>query len=134
MTNASLIRELLRTGFGHNRNMDAKTQNAYLIKLVTDLRSSLKNNPDLDIHAKAVTLIVANTLWDAYIKTGNVFCLIFECNLGSKHYLYEMSALLEFIFDCCSNVFIAAILLMRVYTLLGNMDRIVALFNQLDIK
>lgn len=45
-----------------------------------------------------------------------------------------MAAFLEFIFDRCSNVYIAAIVLMRVYTILGNMSRIVALFNQLDIK
>jgi hypothetical protein len=45
-----------------------------------------------------------------------------------------LAAILEFIFDRCSNVFISAILLVRIYTLLGNMNRIVALFNQLDVK
>lgn len=34
----------------------------------------------------------------------------------------------------CSNAYIAAVLLMRVYTILGGMNRIVTLFNQLDIK
>lgn len=48
--------------------------------------------------------------------------------------MYELTALLEFIFDRCPNVFIAALVLMRIYTKIGGINRIVALYNQLDIK
>lgn len=65
-----MIRELLRTGFGHYHQLDIKKRREYLTKLVTDLRDNAKDSFDLDTHAKAVTLIVANLLWDTYIETG----------------------------------------------------------------
>jgi hypothetical protein len=48
--------------------------------------------------------------------------------------LHELAALLELIFARCPNIFIAALILMRTYTVLGGINRIVFLFNQLDIK
>ena len=48
--------------------------------------------------------------------------------------LYELAVALEFIFDRCPNVYVAGLLLMRVYCVLGNMQRVISLFNRLDIK
>jgi hypothetical protein len=45
-----------------------------------------------------------------------------------------LAALLEFILDRCPKVYITAVLLIRIYIALGNMNRIIALSNQLDIK
>jgi hypothetical protein len=71
MSNAFFIRELLRTGFGFYRRLDIKQRQEFLIKLASNLRATnSKDSPDLDTHAKATTLIVANVLWDSYTETG----------------------------------------------------------------
>ncbi|KAI6183216.1 hypothetical protein M3Y97_00465100 [Aphelenchoides bicaudatus] len=116
------IRELLQTAFGFHRQKSVSERTQYALKLVGSLNSNAENDTHLDQHAKSVTLIISNVFWDNYIETG------------SNQHLYELTALLEFIFDRCPNVFIAALVLMRIYTKIGGINRIVALYNQLDIK
>ncbi|KAI6227278.1 hypothetical protein M3Y99_01272200 [Aphelenchoides fujianensis] len=113
-----VLREQLRTGFGFYARMDAAERRAVALELLNVLRKQDTATPDLEDFAKNI----ANLLWEVYAETIN------------RNYLYEAAVMLEYVIDRCPNVYVAGLLLMRIYSVLGNMQRIMTLFNKLDIK
>ncbi|KAI6192435.1 hypothetical protein M3Y99_01938100 [Aphelenchoides fujianensis] len=117
-----VLREQLRTGFGFYARLDAAKRRAVALDLLNVLRKQDAATPNLEDYAKNIAIVIANLLWEVYAETTN------------RNYLYEAAVMLEYVIDRCPNVYVAGLLLMRVYSVLGNMQRIMTLFNKLDIK
>ncbi|KAI6181474.1 N-terminal acetyltransferase B complex subunit MDM20-like protein [Aphelenchoides besseyi] len=117
-----MIRELFRVGFGFYEEDDSKKKREYVLALVTLLHRQSPETQNIEDFAKSIAIIVGNVMWDVYIETG------------SKDYLYEASVMLESIYNSFPNVYVAGLLLARIYDVIGNIQRIMMLHNELGIK
>ncbi|KAI6198092.1 hypothetical protein M3Y94_01303900 [Aphelenchoides besseyi] len=117
-----VIRELFRVGFGDYEEDDSKTKREYALKLVQLLLRQSSDTRNIEDFAKHIAIIIGNIMWEVYIDTN------------SKDALYEASVMLESIYDRYPNVYVAGLLLARIYDVIGNIQRIMMLHNELGIK